>query len=236
MMRACAALLLLLAVTACSDSTRCGVPGVVETCSCGNGMQGARACSLTSDWQACDCSGKISLSKPVMDHMTSGGSGGTQSTAGSGGSGSGGMHPMIGTGGTMQPPVKGDEDSGTEPTGGTGGMGNTMHDAGSGGAASDAGMPPLADPYAACKTATDCVTGAQCLTTTDFPGSICAPPCAQTSDCPKPKGTYEAMLVCVTGFCQLDCTPVLFSPLLTCPIGMTCDAPLIGESYCYVGM
>jgi hypothetical protein len=37
----------------------------------------------------------------------------------------------------------------------------------------------------------------------------------------------------VNGSCMLDCTPVLFSPLLTCPTGMSCIAPLFGTAYCH---
>ena len=120
---------------------------------------------------------------------------------------------------------------------GAGGSG-VQHDAGAGGAGgapADAGMPKPVNPYSACMSASDCVPGAQCIITPSTPtnATVCAPPCVDTTDCPVPKGSYEAVMTCVTGYCQLDCTPVLFAPLLTCPTGMTCIAPLLGESYCH---
>jgi len=39
--------------------------------------------------------------------------------------------------------------------------------------------------------------------------------------------------MCVTGYCKIDCTPVLFAALpSSCPTGMVCVAPLFGLSYC----
>jgi hypothetical protein len=53
------------------------------------------------------------------------------------------------------------------------------------------------------------------------------------ADCPVPDGTYEAVLACSQGGCRLDCTPLPFAPLLTCPAGMACVAPLFSPAYCH---
>jgi hypothetical protein len=84
-------------------------------------------------------------------------------------------------------------------------------------------------------TASDCQAGAECVVTPSFPMDevVCAPACVQPSDCPVPDGNFEAVLTCELGFCRLDCTPVLFAPLLTCPPRMTCVAPLLGPAYCH---
>lgn len=230
---------LLLLTSACSDQNPCSVPGIVQNCTCGNGMKGARVCGDDKTWQACNCSGSIGLPNAVANKPT---------MHGSGGSGSGGRGSMVppgggGSGGMKPPPMSTDEDGGGGGTGvadGGGGSGGTIAHAdagGSGGAMADAGMTEPMNPYGACMTAADCVPGAQCVVTASTPtdATVCAPPCVDTGDCPVPAGSYEAVLTCVTGFCQLDCTPVLFNPLLTCPSGMTCIAPLFGESYCHAG-
>jgi hypothetical protein len=228
---------LLLLAGACSDDSPCGVPGVVQTCACSGGMHGARVCGDDKTWQACNCSGAIALPNPVADKPTMHGSGGS----GSGGRG-GMMPPKGGSGGMMAPPTSMDEDGGggVADGGGSGGSGsggmNAHPDAGgTGGAMADAGMPTPMNAYGACKTPADCVMGAQCIVTASTPtdATVCAPPCVDTGDCPVPPGSYQAVLTCVTGYCQLDCTPVLFDPLLSCPSGMTCIAPLFGESYCH---
>jgi hypothetical protein len=83
-------------------------------------------------------------------------------------------------------------------------------------------------------TVDDCDPEASCLQTPGVPASsVCAPACVNDSDCPVPDGTYEARLGCVVGFCQLDCTPVLFAPLLTCPTGMTCIVAALGNAFCH---
>lgn len=231
-------LTLLLLTGACSDSDPCGVPGVVQSCSCG-AMKGARVCGEDKTWQACNCSGAIGLPNPVANKPTMHGSG-------SGGSGSGGRGSTVpptggGSGGMQAPPMSTDEDGGggtgvaDAGGGGSGGM-NPLPDAGgTGGAMADAGMPKPMNPYSACTTAADCVPGAQCVMTPSGAtnATVCAPPCVDIGDCPVPAGSYDAVLTCVTGYCQLDCTPVLFNPALSCPSGMTCIAPFFGESYCH---
>ena len=57
----CAATWLMLASAGCGDHSPCNVPGVVETCACGNGTKGARACAEDREWRDCDCSGAIAL-------------------------------------------------------------------------------------------------------------------------------------------------------------------------------
>ena len=81
----------------------------------------------------------------------------------------------------------------------------------------------------------DLVTLAACSITPNFPtdATVCAPRCVDVSECPKPEGMYDATVQCVTGYCRIDCTPVLFEPLLSCPPGMACIAPLFGQSYCH---
>ena len=89
--------------------------------------------------------------------------------------------------------------------------------------------------YGACMTAADCQPKAQCVITSNYPvdANVCAPACVDVGDCPVPDGTYDAVLGCVSGYCRLDCTPVLFAELLTCPSGMACIAPLLGSAYCH---
>jgi len=215
--------LLLLAAAACSEIDPCGVPGIVTVCACGNGEQGARVCSEDKHWGACDCSGAIALPGPIGPRDPQGGAGGTGGSTPAPGSGTGGAPVM--------PP---DDDAGGEPQP-QAGSGGTAGGADAGGAPADAGMPEPTDPYDNCATASDCRPGGECVITPSFPMDevVCAPPCAQASDCPVPEGNFEAVLTCETGFCLLDCTPVLFAPLLSCPRQMTCIAPLIGQAYCH---
>jgi hypothetical protein len=52
-------------------------------------------------------------------------------------------------------------------------------------------------------------------------------------DCPLPEGSgFTAMLMCVSGRCQLDCTTSVFATAATCPTAMTCSAKGL-SSYCY---
>ena len=53
------------------------------------------------------------------------------------------------------------------------------------------------------------------------------------SDCPVPAGSYEARVSCLLGYCGLDCTPILFAPLLSCPTGMTCLTVPFGGALCH---
>jgi hypothetical protein len=196
---------------ACAGSEPCDVPGVVTQCACGAGM-GARICGDDRTWQACDCSGTIALPVEVMASTPN---------AGTGASGSGGG--TAGTGTSMR------RDSGV-----------SLRDSGdSDGSAADGGMvdanvaPPSA-AYRACMTDAECDPGSKCIVTAGAPtASVCAPACVNTVDCPVPEGTYEAKVNCVTGYCQLDCTPVLFAPLLTCPGGMTCVIAALGSALCH---
>jgi hypothetical protein len=218
----------LLLLAACDGVQPCAVPGSVEACACAPGMPGARVCEGEHTWGECDCSGAIPLPNPVTP--ITGGSGGMSGGAGGagvGGSGAGGAGGSGGmSGGAGGAGVGGDDDGGVEPdAGGSGGIG------GSGGMG---GMEPE-NPYGACMNNGDCQPTADCSITPNFPtdASVCAPKCMQVSECPVPEGTYEAMVQCVTGYCRIDCTPVLFEPLLSCPRGMVCINPLFGQSYCH---
>lgn len=213
----CASMFACLWLTACGVAEPCAVPGVAVECACANLAPGARVCSAQRTLGECDCSGAIGLPNAVAD-----GEGGTGAGTGAGTGG------MSGSG-----------------AGGTGGM--SMHkDSGvamDSGATLDAGdmgpdTGPMLDPdlaYRACMSATDCDPDAQCVQTAAFPATVtvCAPACVNTTDCPVPSGMYDAVVACVTGFCRLDCTPVLFAPLLSCPTGMTCVAPPFGAAACY---
>jgi hypothetical protein len=232
---AAAALLLVWAIAGCADVERCGVPGVVGPCACADGKQGARVCQAEKTWRACDCSGAIALPNPVRERQ--GGSGGAGGTGGSGGpaaSGAGGTAPPADA---AMPP--GDDDGGAEPAGGAGGSaGEAGGGSGSGGAAGgDAGTIDPALAYRGCMTAADCDPGARCVITAGFPSddSVCQPACVDVADCPVPEGDYMAEPECVTGFCRLDCTPVLFEPLHTCPEGMQCIATQLTLAFCHDG-
>jgi hypothetical protein len=227
----------------CNRLDPCGVPGVVKLCACSGGMQGAQVCLPAKTWGACDCSGTIGLPKPggSAPKATGGRGGGAGGGSGSGsGSGTGGDTVAAGTGGAP-PSMQSGDDGGTAPmshggTGGSGGSSGTGGMSGAGGMGGTGGAPmPMSAAYGGCMTAADCHAGAQCITTASFPTSatVCAPACVEVADCPKPEGSYEAVLSCVTGACRLDCTPVLFAALLTCPSGMTCVAPLLGNAYCH---
>jgi hypothetical protein len=223
---ACAALVLSVAA-GCSASERCGVPGVVAACTCGGGAPGARVCQPDSSWRACDCSGAIPLPQPVRERDAGGpdtsGTGGAPPAGGAGGS--------SGAGGASMDVDGGDDDAGMEPidAGGSSGTG------GSGGAPADAGTIDPRDAYRGCATASDCDLGAECTITPGFPtdDSVCAPACVDTGDCPVPGGSYQAGVKCVVGRCRLDCTPVLFQPLLTCPADMQCIAAQFDLSFCH---
>lgn len=221
--------LLLCAAVACDEGEPCGVPGVAATCACGDGHAGARVCQPDGNWRACDCSGAISLPNPVS--VRDGGSG----AGGAGGGGGGGAPAAGGRGGggggmsdAAMPPV--DEDAGVEPPD-AGPTPDASIDAGT----PDAGPVDPLEAYRACANASECDEGAQCLMTSSFPtnASVCQPACIDIGDCPVPGGNYDAVVECATGRCRLNCTPVLFAPLLSCPTGMQCIDPLIGTAICH---
>lgn len=206
---------------ACTATERCGVPGVTATCPCRAGTLGARVCTDDKTWAECDCSGAIALPNPIV-----GGSGGDMGGMGGVSGGTGGTGGRAGTGGM----------SGGSGGIGGGGVGGTDEDDGGGPMMSDAGDTDAgpSNPYGPCMADADCGPDAACVITPSFPtnASVCAPKCIDVGDCPVPPGSYQAVLECVTGYCKLNCTPVLFQPLLTCPTGMTCIAPL-GAAYCH---
>jgi hypothetical protein len=230
------AALLLWAAAGCADVERCGVPGVVGPCACADGKQGARVCQAEKTWRACDCSGAIALPNPVREreHESGSGGGGGAGGSGPGASGSGGSAPQADA---AMPP--GDDDGGAEPAGGAGGAGEAGDGSGGdGGAAGDAGVVAPGLAYRGCMTAADCDPGARCVITAGFPSddSVCQPACVDVADCPVPEGDYQAVPECVTGFCRLDCTPVLFEALHTCPEGMHCIATQLSLAFCHDGM
>jgi hypothetical protein len=104
-----------------------------------------------------------------------------------------------------------------------------------GGDGGSGGSPPLGDPYGPCTGDPDCAPIGACSMTQSSPtnATVCAPTCTVVGDCPVPEGTYDAVLQCVEGYCRLDCTPVVFQPLLSCPAPMTCIGALFGQSYCH---
>jgi hypothetical protein len=99
----------------------------------------------------------------------------------------------------------------------------------------DAGPPEPQNPYRACQSDGDCGANALCVQTASVPTAftVCAPACMTDSDCPKPAGSYEAVVSCLLGYCGLDCTPILFAPLLSCPTGMTCVSNGFSGSLCH---
>ena len=223
---------LLLASSGCDSGEACDVPGSVELCACGSGAQGGRLCQEDHTWNACDCSGAIPLPNPVTPLDPSGGRGGMAGTAGTAGGGTGGVGA---TGGTT-PMMDGggqDDDSGIDVPdgGGSGGSGGT---GGSGGSGGTGGMEPE-NPYGPCMGNADCRASAACTITPNFPAdaTVCAPKCVDTTDCPVPEGAYDAVVMCVAGYCRIDCTPVGFGALLSCPMGMTCIAPFFGTPWCH---
>ena len=214
----------------CGGRERCGVPaGVGMACQCSNGAAGVRVCQPDLMWGPCDCTGRIELPGPVQDMGPNASSGGAVQS---------GAMPAGGGGAVQSGGMQGDEDSGMDPTQGpdasssTGGVISTGGGLATGGTMdAGAGLPP----YRACAAASDCDSGGQCMVTASFPtnASVCAPACVDVGDCPVPDGSYEASVICDVGFCRLDCTPVLFAALLTCPADMTCIAPLLGTAYCH---
>jgi hypothetical protein len=223
------AALLLFAVTACTAEERCSVPGLVTVCTCEDGSPGARVCAPENTFRACDCSGAIALPNPVRDSPGASGAGGAGGA--SGGAGAGGAAGRGGAGGATPP----DDDAGLgpEPTAGSSADASV---AGSGGSAGDAGTIDPLEAYRGCSTVADCEPdAAACTLTPSFPMnySVCAPACIDTGDCPVPEGDYQAVVRCVTGICRLDCTPVLFAPLRTCPASMICIAPQLGVAFCH---
>lgn len=228
------AALVLGAISSCSTSARCGVPGVVTTCVCPNGTSGARLCGEDNVWQRCDCDGAIGLPNAITNDVMPGGAGGTMATP-TGGSGptvvtedDAGAEPAIDAGGTGGV-------SGAGATGATGGVGATGGTGGAGATGGTGGVEPMPpNPYRACMQNPDCDAGAACVVTPGFvTATVCAPACIDVGDCPVPDGSYQATVRCDAGYCKIDCTPLPFAPLLTCPTGMVCIAPLFGISHCH---
>jgi hypothetical protein len=167
-----------------------------------------------------------------------GGAGGRPGTGGAGGrSGAGGAGGSSGSGAIDGGMLDGSVEPGMDAGAGSGGVGGSAGVGGEGGEGGIGGEggAPSDDPYRACTVPADCDPGDQCLVTASFPANatVCEPSCVDVGECPVPDGSYEAVLSCVQGGCRLDCTPVLFGALLTCPAGMTCIAPLFGAAYCH---
>ena len=216
-------------LSACDAGSPCAIPGTAEACACALGAQGARVCDAEHTWGECNCSGAIPLPNPIMELGGMGGSGGRAGVGGTAGVGGAGVGGMAGN----TPPTDGgsvDDDGGVEPDGG--GMGGMS--GGMGGASGAGGMEPN-EPYGPCMTNDDCAPIGDCTITPNYPAdaTVCAPRCTATSDCPVPAGMYDAVIMCVTGYCRIDCTSVAFEPLLSCPTGMTCIAPLFGTPWCH---
>lgn len=99
----------------------------------------------------------------------------------------------------------------------------------------DAGPPEPLNPYRACQNDGECGANALCVQTASVPTAftVCAQACTTDSDCPVPTGSYDAVVSCLLGYCGLDCTPILFAPLLSCPAGMTCVSSGFGGALCH---
>ncbi|MDH5671889.1 MAG: hypothetical protein OEZ06_07040 [Myxococcales bacterium] len=223
-----------LALSGCELFERCGVPGVVLQCDCGSLGQGARVCGEDRRWGPCDCATAIALPREITSTKPDAGGADDMSSAGSD-RGSSTRPPPTG-GGTSDDDggvdAVGGTGGGTSSTGGTGGSGGVVQ-AGSGGAGGEPAV--VEDPYRPCAATADCGDASECVITPGFPAnaSVCAPTCVDAGDCTMPAGSYDATVVCDAGYCKLDCTPVLFAPLLSCPEGMVCIAPLLGISHCH---
>jgi hypothetical protein len=230
---------------ACTGIQPCAKQGITEACKCEGGGMSVRTCLPERVWDHCACG---ELPAPAgMDSGVSGTSGRGTGGAGaiSGGGGTSGTSAPAGSGGSAGTTApNADDDAGTEPVvdGGAGssGAGGASGTGGTGGTGGTAGTTaPMSAAYKSCMDAAECGSGASCESATDPDdpfGMIqaCAPPCAQASECPKPEGSYEAMLACVDGHCRLDCTPEFLQADLSCPSGMRCAASdLVGPSYCF---
>jgi hypothetical protein len=221
-------------ISGCGEVEPCGVPGVASACSCADGRPGARVCQADKTFRACDCSGAVALPNPVKDRPGGSGGAGGAGGAGAGRPASGGAGGNGGGAGAADASVPDpDDDAGMPPedAGGSGGGGA----GGAGGSAGDGGTPDPLEAYRGCSTTADCDPGAACTITPGFPSSasVCTPACVDVGDCPVPEGDYEAEVACVTGGCFLDCTPVLFEPLLSCPEGMLCVSAQLGVAFCH---
>lgn len=227
---------------ACTGIEPCKKRGLSEACKCDGGTMGTRSCLPELVWDHCEC-GSLPTPDAGVSGMSGGGMGGAAAISGGGGTsgsaapaGSGGSGGSGGGSGSVAPNP--DDDAGIEPIsdGGAGSGGS----GGAGGAGGTAGTTaPVGSPYKACTSAPDCGAGASCESATDPDDSsatihACAPACSDVNACPaKPAGSYDAMLVCVSGHCRLDCSPPLLEPDLSCPSGMRCAGDLLGPSYCF---
>ncbi|MDD9934822.1 MAG: hypothetical protein OXT09_14530 [Myxococcales bacterium] len=223
--------LLVLLLSACTTSDRCGVPGITSICACPGGAAGARVCSADQVWKPCDCGGAVGLPNPITARTMDGGMDDDPGTGGTGGTP--GRPPADGP---DAGPMMSDDDAGIGPMAGTGGAGGTGGTGGMAGAAGAAGNgPDPMEPYGPCMATADCGPDAECVVTPGLPAnaSVCVPACIDVGDCPVPDGTYEATPTCDNGYCKLDCTPVLFAAPLTCPADLVCIAPLFGISHCH---
>lgn len=233
LVHACWLVAVIAVLSGCDDAGSCDIPGAAGPCACAPGAAGARVCSAEHTWGACNCSGAIPLPNPVVDVGGSGGSGGTTGSGGSAGVGGGGSG---GSGGGTPPDDggNGDDDGGTDMPDGGGAGGMNGGSGGSGAMGGTGGTGPE-NPYGPCAGNVDCAPIGDCTITPNFPNdaSVCAPHCTETSDCPVPAGMYDAVVMCVTGYCRIDCTSVAFQPLRSCPSGMACVAPLFGTPWCH---
>jgi hypothetical protein len=225
---------------ACTGIAPCKKRGLTEACKCEGGGMGTRTCLPELVWDHCEC-GTLPKPDSGVSGMSGGGAGGAGAVSGGGVSGSsgsmapGGSGGSSGSGGSTAPNP--DDDAGMDMPvdGGTSGSGGS---AGSAGMSGSGGSMAPAMPYKACMNASECGMSATCESATDPDDSAlmvhaCAPACSDASSCPKPAGSYTAMVVCASGHCRIDCSAPLLQDDLTCPSGMRCASDLLGPSYCF---
>jgi hypothetical protein len=123
--------------------------------------------------------------------------------------------------------------------GGVSGSGGSAGSAGMSGSGGSGGSMAIGMPYMACTAPAQCGAGATCESAPDPDDAskmlrACAPACTDAATCPKPAGMYDAMVVCASGHCRLDCSAPLLEDDLSCPPSMRCVSPeLLSASYCF---
>jgi hypothetical protein len=160
--------------------------------------------------------------------LANGGTGATSGVggaqAGFGGSGGGGNGA---TGGSAASPVGGSQGGDGDPVGDAS-SGDLLDASDDGDAAAlDAALDsgPTVAPYASCADDEGCNPGETCKISAAR--GFCAAPCAMSTDCSLPSGTFNAAPTCnAQALCRLDCGPSPPVPPFdrSCPTGMVCAA------------
>ncbi|HEX7480304.1 MAG TPA: hypothetical protein VF331_21065 [Polyangiales bacterium] len=194
----------------------CGVPGLVQSCTCPTGM-GTQACQTSGAWQLCNCPSGSGASAGTAGQGASGSTGTGQ--AGNGTAGNGGSGGSAGTAGAAG--------AGGGGTGGTAGTqaivdGGTHDGGGAGGADASTTDPAL---YKACQNSQQCGPGHICNNKSSggILSGLCTKSCMKKDDCPTP-ATGTAIPVCTNQTCALDCGGTHSE----CPAGLTCFTWTLG--------